>query len=151
MQSLLVPSLMKKPVPQPNPAMFQYPPAGMNRPDTRALPSMIKVIGFVAVASAMAALIRGPSSVAVPPECLLCPVRKSQSRAQPIFEAQMYVIPRAGAGGDAGPRQGISTWYSAQPKMGALKMPDATMRPVLAIKERRLIDKGLCIEGFHQG
>jgi len=108
MPSLLVPACTKNPVPQPNPAMFQYPPAGRNRPEISALPSMINVMGLFADAPAIAALIRGPSSVAAPPVYLLCPFLRSQSRAQPISDARRYVIPATGVGGGAGPRQGIS-------------------------------------------
>jgi hypothetical protein len=94
--------------------MLQYPPAGRNKPEISALPSMISVIGLVADAPASAALIRGPSSVAAPSLYLLRPFVKSQSRAQPISDARMYVIPGTGVGGGAGPRQGISTSKSLQ-------------------------------------
>src|SRR5215467_3062996 len=67
MPSLLVPDFTKKPVPQPSPAIPQCPPAGRNKPEIRALPSMMSVIGWSAVAPANAALMRGPSSVAGPP------------------------------------------------------------------------------------
>ena len=89
MPSLLVPVFTKNPVPQPRPAMLQYPPAGRNRPEISALPSMISVIGLSAVAPAIAAFMRGPSSVAAPPVYLLRPFLRSQSRAQPIFDARM--------------------------------------------------------------
>jgi hypothetical protein len=50
---------------------------------------MINVIGLSAAAPAIAALIRGASSVALPPLYLLRPFLKSQSRAQPISDARM--------------------------------------------------------------
>ena len=67
--------------------MPQLPAAGRNRPEMSALPSMINVMGLAAVAPAIAALIRGPSSVAAPPVYLLVPFSRLQSRAQPILEA----------------------------------------------------------------
>jgi hypothetical protein len=107
MPSLFVPVFTKNPVQQPSPAILQFPPAGGNRPDIKALPSIISVMGFSAVASAIAALMRGPSSVAAPPMYLLRPFLRSQSRAQPISDALMYVMPGTGVGGGAGPRQGM--------------------------------------------
>src|SRR5258708_18452982 len=89
MPSLFVPFFMKNPVPQPSPAMLQYPPAGRNKPEISALPSMISVIGLSAVASAIAEFIRGASSVAAPPVYLLRPFCRLQSRAQPISDARM--------------------------------------------------------------
>src|SRR5579872_846006 len=89
MQSLLVPALTKNPVPQPRPAMLQCPPAGRNKPETSALPSMIRVIGLFALAPAIAALMRGPSSVSAPPVYLLVPYLRSQLRAHPISEARI--------------------------------------------------------------
>src|ERR1700733_7133805 len=89
MPSLLVAAFTKNPVPQPNPAMFQFPPAGRNKPEISALPSIISVIGLSAVAPAIAAFMRGPSSVAAPPVYLLRPFSRLQSRAQPISDARM--------------------------------------------------------------
>jgi hypothetical protein len=89
MPSLFVPDFTKKPVPQPSPATFQYPPAGRNNPEISAGPSIIKVIGLLADALAIAALMRGPSSVAKPPVSLLRPFCKLQFNAQPIWDALM--------------------------------------------------------------
>ena len=108
MPSLLVPVLTKNPVPHPNPAMLQLPPAGIKSPEMRALPSMIRVMGLVGVAAAIAALMRAASSVAGPPVCLLLPVLRSQSSAQPISDALIYVMPGTGVGGGAGPRHGMT-------------------------------------------
>ena len=87
--------------------MLQFPPAGKKSPEMSALPSMIRVMGLSAVAAAMAALMRGASSVAEPPVNLLRPFLRSQSNAQPISDARMYVIPGTGVGAGAGPKQGI--------------------------------------------
>ena len=133
--SLLVPVFTKNPVPQPRPAMFQYPPAGRNRPEINALPSMISVIGFDSLAAAMEALIRGASSVAAPPVCLLRPFFRLQSKAHPIFDAQMYVIPVTGTGGSAGPKQGISKPES-QPVRKHPRAEPAANRPVFRRKVR---------------
>ena len=138
MASLLVPFLTKNPVPQPSPAMFQYPPAGGNNPETSAPPSMINVIGLFAVAPASAALMRGPSSVAVPPP-FLCPLFRLQSRAQPISDARIYVIPGTGTGAAAGPRQGklISTpqLIKEPPKaVPAANRPDFTIKLRLSMR-----------------
>src|ERR1035437_10585373 len=102
MPSLWGPLFTKNPGPQPSPAIFQSPPGGRNRPEISALPSIISVIGLSAVAPAIAALIRGPSSVAASPVYLLRPFLRSQSSAQPISDARMYVIPGTGTGGGAG-------------------------------------------------
>jgi hypothetical protein len=69
--------------------MLQYPPAGRKSPEINALPSMISVIGLFGDAPAIAAFIRGPSSVAGPPVYVFLPFSRLQSRAQPISEARM--------------------------------------------------------------
>jgi len=79
-----------------------------NRPEINGLPSMISVIGCDSLAAAMAALIRSASSVAPPPVWLLRPFFRLQSKAQPIFDAQMYIISATGTDGSAGPKQSIS-------------------------------------------
>jgi hypothetical protein len=107
MPSLLAPVLMKKPVPHPRPAMLQFPAAGKKSPEMSALPSTIRVMGLSAVATAIAALMRGASSVAVPPVNLLRPFLRSQFNAQPISDARMYVIPVTGVGAGAAPKHGI--------------------------------------------
>jgi hypothetical protein len=89
MPSLFVPDFTKKPVPQPSPAMFQYPAAGRNRPEISAGPSIIRVMGLLADALAIAALMRGPSSVANPPVCRFRPFFRLQFNAQPIWDALM--------------------------------------------------------------
>lgn len=114
MASLLAPLLTKKPVPQPRPAMLQFPAAGKKSPEMSALPSIIRVMGLSAVAAAMAALMRGASSVAEPPVNLLRPFFRSQSNAQPISDARMYVIPGTGVGASAGPKQGIENPAESQ-------------------------------------
>lgn len=138
MASLLVPAFTKNPVPQPSPAMLQCPPAGRNKPEISALPSMIRVIGLLALAPAKAEFIRGPSSVAAPPVCLFLPVLRSQSRAQPISDARIYVIPGEGSGGGAGPRQGIENPES-QPAKQQPKAEPTVNRPDFLMKSRLFI------------
>ena len=140
MPSLLVPDLMKKPVPQPSPAMTQWPPAGRKRPETSALPSMIRVIGLLADAAAIAALIRGPSSVAAPPVSLLRPFSRLQSRAQPICDARMYVIPGTGVGAAAGPRQGMYSSLDPQLSRELPSAEPAAKKPALRTKQRLSIE-----------
>lgn len=94
--------------------MLQFPAAGKKSPEMSALPSMMRVMGLFAVAAAMAALMRGASSVAEPPVNLLRPFLRSQSNAQPISDARMYVIPGTGVGAGAGPRQGIENPAESQ-------------------------------------
>jgi hypothetical protein len=52
--------------------------------------------------------------VAEPPVNLLRPFLRSQSNAQPISDARMYVIPGTGVGAGAGPRQGIENPAESQ-------------------------------------
>jgi hypothetical protein len=122
--------------------MFQYPPAGRNNPDTSALPSMMNVIGLLAEAPAIAALIRGPSSVADPFLSLFRPVLKSQSRAQPICDARIYFIPGTGTGAGTTLKHGMGGPYStlAHPRKGrphadaAARKPAPLTKPRLSIK-----------------
>ena len=141
MPSLFVPLLTKKPVPHPRPAILQWPAAGKKSPEMRALPSMMKVMGFSAVAVAIAALIRGASSVATPPLYLLRPLLRLQSRAQPISDARMYFTPETGFGGGAGPKQGIEKPPDSQPSRLQPKAAPTAISPLL--KNSRLAISGL--------
>jgi hypothetical protein len=58
-----------------------------------------------------------------------------QSKAQPIFDAQMYVIAVTGPGGSAGPKQGISKPES-QPIREHPRAETAANRPVFRRKVR---------------
>lgn len=120
--------------------MLQFPSAGMKSPEMSALPSMIRVMGLFAVAAAMAALMRGASSVAVPPVNLLRPFRKSQSKAQPISDARMYVMPGTAVGAGAGPRHGIENPAESQLIRLPPKAAPAAKRPVF--KNARLSIRG---------
>lgn len=104
----------------------------------RADPSIISVMGLSADAPAIAAFMHGPSSVAAPPVYLLRPFLRSQSRAQPISDARMYVMPGTGTGGGAGPKQGIANGESQLRKEQPNADPAAN-RPALTRNERRSI------------